>query len=158
LHLFIILLPCVWFEHPGHTYGGFVPYFSERGMTITQPGAGPIYWWPNLMSLEKSDYMVSNSGPSSFSSFRTTPRKEINSKIWRSKVFWGLEKDYKVSRSKDGINPIQKLMSQKPYCTVLDSAVSGFPRTDSLVRVWDIVCLGKIFFLSDSKSCVLLPI
>jgi hypothetical protein len=34
LHLFIILLPCVWFEHPGHTYGGFVPYFSERGMTI----------------------------------------------------------------------------------------------------------------------------
>jgi hypothetical protein len=33
LHLFIILLPCMWFEHPGHTYGGFVPYFSERGMT-----------------------------------------------------------------------------------------------------------------------------
>jgi hypothetical protein len=33
LHLFIILLPCVWFEHPGHTYGGFVPSFSERGMT-----------------------------------------------------------------------------------------------------------------------------
>jgi hypothetical protein len=23
----------VWFEHPGHTYGGFVPSFSERGMT-----------------------------------------------------------------------------------------------------------------------------
>jgi hypothetical protein len=35
LHLFIILLPCVWFEHPGHTYGGFVPYFSERGVTKT---------------------------------------------------------------------------------------------------------------------------
>jgi hypothetical protein len=33
LHLFIILLPCVWFEHPGHTYGGFVPSFSERIMT-----------------------------------------------------------------------------------------------------------------------------
>jgi hypothetical protein len=33
LHLFIILLPSVWFEHPGHTYGGFVPSFSELGMT-----------------------------------------------------------------------------------------------------------------------------
>jgi hypothetical protein len=21
-------------EHPGHTYGGFVPYFSERGLTF----------------------------------------------------------------------------------------------------------------------------
>jgi hypothetical protein len=31
--MFIILLPCVWFEHPGHTYGGFVPSLSERGMT-----------------------------------------------------------------------------------------------------------------------------
>jgi hypothetical protein len=25
--------PYVWFEHPGHTYGGFVPSFSERGVT-----------------------------------------------------------------------------------------------------------------------------
>jgi hypothetical protein len=40
LHLFIILLPCVWFEHPGHTYGGFVPYFSERGVTAAQRGMG----------------------------------------------------------------------------------------------------------------------
>jgi hypothetical protein len=34
--LFIILLPCMRFEHPGHTYGGFVPSFSERGMTLGQ--------------------------------------------------------------------------------------------------------------------------
>jgi hypothetical protein len=25
----------VWFEHPGHTYGGFVPSFLERGMTYS---------------------------------------------------------------------------------------------------------------------------
>jgi hypothetical protein len=33
--LVIILLLYVWFEHPGHTYGGFVPSFSEQGMTGT---------------------------------------------------------------------------------------------------------------------------
>jgi hypothetical protein len=32
-NLVIILLLYVWFEYPGHTYGGFVPSFSERGMT-----------------------------------------------------------------------------------------------------------------------------
>jgi hypothetical protein len=32
--LVIILLLYMWFEHPGHTYGGFVPSFTERGMTI----------------------------------------------------------------------------------------------------------------------------
>jgi hypothetical protein len=32
-NLVIILLLYVWFEHPGHTYGSFVPSFSERGMT-----------------------------------------------------------------------------------------------------------------------------
>jgi hypothetical protein len=31
--LVIILLLYVWFEHPRHTYGGFVPSFSEQGMT-----------------------------------------------------------------------------------------------------------------------------
>jgi hypothetical protein len=31
--MFIILLLYVWFEHPRHTYGGFVSTFSERGMT-----------------------------------------------------------------------------------------------------------------------------
>jgi hypothetical protein len=34
-NLVIILLLYVWFEHPGHTYGGFVPSFSEWGMTIS---------------------------------------------------------------------------------------------------------------------------
>jgi hypothetical protein len=24
----------MWFEHPGHTYGGFVPSFSEWGMPL----------------------------------------------------------------------------------------------------------------------------
>jgi hypothetical protein len=33
LHLFIILLLYVWFEHLGHTYGGFIPSFSERSVT-----------------------------------------------------------------------------------------------------------------------------
>jgi hypothetical protein len=32
-NLVIMLLLYVWFEHPVHTYGGFVPSFSERGMT-----------------------------------------------------------------------------------------------------------------------------
>jgi hypothetical protein len=32
-NLVIILLLYVWFEHPGLTYGGFVPSLSERGMT-----------------------------------------------------------------------------------------------------------------------------
>jgi hypothetical protein len=32
-NLVIILLLYLWFELPGHTYGGFVPSFSERGMT-----------------------------------------------------------------------------------------------------------------------------
>jgi hypothetical protein len=32
--MFIILLLYVWFEHPGHTYGGFVSAFLERGMTL----------------------------------------------------------------------------------------------------------------------------
>jgi hypothetical protein len=32
-NLVIILLLYVWFEHPRHTYGAFVPSFSERGMT-----------------------------------------------------------------------------------------------------------------------------
>jgi hypothetical protein len=31
--MFIILLLYVWFEHPGHTYGGFVSAFLKRGMT-----------------------------------------------------------------------------------------------------------------------------
>jgi hypothetical protein len=35
-NLVIILLLYVWFEHPGHTYGGFVPSFSEWGMTPPQ--------------------------------------------------------------------------------------------------------------------------
>jgi hypothetical protein len=34
-NLVIILLLYVWFEHPGHTYGGFVPSLSERGMTVS---------------------------------------------------------------------------------------------------------------------------
>jgi hypothetical protein len=34
-NLFIILLLYVWMKHPRHTYGGFVPTFSERGMTIS---------------------------------------------------------------------------------------------------------------------------
>jgi hypothetical protein len=33
-NLIIILLLYVWFEYPGHTYGGFVPSFSEWGMTL----------------------------------------------------------------------------------------------------------------------------
>jgi hypothetical protein len=32
-NLVIILLLYVWFEHPVHAYGGFVPSFLERGMT-----------------------------------------------------------------------------------------------------------------------------
>jgi hypothetical protein len=32
-NLVIILLLYMWFEHPGHTYGGLVPSFLERGMT-----------------------------------------------------------------------------------------------------------------------------
>jgi hypothetical protein len=28
-----MLLLYVWFEHPGHTYGGFIPSFSEWRMT-----------------------------------------------------------------------------------------------------------------------------
>jgi hypothetical protein len=35
-HMFILLLLYVWFEHPGHTYGGFVPSFAEQGMTETK--------------------------------------------------------------------------------------------------------------------------
>jgi hypothetical protein len=34
-NLVIILLLYVWFEHSRHTYEGFVPSFSERGMTST---------------------------------------------------------------------------------------------------------------------------
>jgi hypothetical protein len=34
--LVIILLLYVLFEHPGHTYRGFVPSFSEWGMTTAQ--------------------------------------------------------------------------------------------------------------------------
>jgi hypothetical protein len=36
-NLVIILLLYVWFEHPGHTYGGFVPAILERGMTRILP-------------------------------------------------------------------------------------------------------------------------
>jgi hypothetical protein len=35
-NLVIMLLLYVWFEHPGHTYGSFVPSFSEWGMTHGQ--------------------------------------------------------------------------------------------------------------------------
>jgi hypothetical protein len=36
-NLFIILLRYVWMKHPGHTYRGFVPAISERGMTSWPP-------------------------------------------------------------------------------------------------------------------------
>jgi hypothetical protein len=42
-NLVIILLLYVWFEHPGHTYGGFVPSFSERGMTPQEGGGWPYH-------------------------------------------------------------------------------------------------------------------
>jgi hypothetical protein len=45
-----------------------------------------------------------------------------------------MEKEEKESRNQDGRNPSQKLRSQKPDCLVLDTRVSGFPRTDR-VRV-----------------------
>jgi hypothetical protein len=32
----IILLLYIWFEHPGHTYRGFGPTFSDRGMTESE--------------------------------------------------------------------------------------------------------------------------
>jgi hypothetical protein len=35
------LLLYVWFEHPGHTYGGFVPSFLERGMTWAEFAGTP---------------------------------------------------------------------------------------------------------------------
>jgi hypothetical protein len=35
-NLVIKLLLYVWFEHPGHMYGSFVPSFSEWGMTKTR--------------------------------------------------------------------------------------------------------------------------
>jgi hypothetical protein len=36
-NLFIILLLYVWMKRPRHTYGGFVPAISERGMTSYLP-------------------------------------------------------------------------------------------------------------------------
>jgi hypothetical protein len=29
-------------KHPGHTYGGFIPAISERGMTVCMGACGPI--------------------------------------------------------------------------------------------------------------------
>jgi hypothetical protein len=49
-HLVIILLLYVWFEHPGHTYGGFVSSFSERGMTQSKANNHWPYW-PYMLSL-----------------------------------------------------------------------------------------------------------
>jgi hypothetical protein len=43
--------------------------------------------WSNLASLKKSDYLVCYFGTSGFDSFRAKSRKELNLKIWRSKVF-----------------------------------------------------------------------
>jgi hypothetical protein len=54
LHLFIILLPYVWFEHPGHTYGGFVPSFSERGVTSLIKLLQNIKWPRSSPSLSTS--------------------------------------------------------------------------------------------------------
>jgi hypothetical protein len=49
-----MLLLYVWFEHPRHTYGGFVPSFSERGMPmIILVTTIPTYWilpWWSLRS------------------------------------------------------------------------------------------------------------
>jgi hypothetical protein len=50
-------------KHPGHTYGGFIPAISERGMTLgmpldrdikfvieLKPGTAPIYMIPYRMA------------------------------------------------------------------------------------------------------------
>jgi hypothetical protein len=48
--MFNILLLYVLFEHPGHTYGGFVSALSEWGMTSFLRRCSkillPIFWWP----------------------------------------------------------------------------------------------------------------
>jgi hypothetical protein len=43
-NLFIILLLYVWMKNPGHTYGGFVPAISERGMTSIYQSYLQIIW------------------------------------------------------------------------------------------------------------------
>jgi hypothetical protein len=42
----------VWFEHPGHTYGGFVLSFSERGMTDDHLRGSDYPWFLPLWLLQ----------------------------------------------------------------------------------------------------------
>jgi hypothetical protein len=54
-NLVIILLLYVWFEHLGHTYRGFVPSFSERGMTWSlMLGSWVFMLWEKLWPLNES--------------------------------------------------------------------------------------------------------
>jgi hypothetical protein len=45
-----------------------------------------------LARLKKLDHLVSYSELSGFDDFQNRNRDELNSKIWRSKVFWGMKK------------------------------------------------------------------
>jgi hypothetical protein len=42
-------------KHPGHTYGGFVPAISERGMTI---GQITIDSWPHACRPDVADELL----------------------------------------------------------------------------------------------------
>jgi hypothetical protein len=46
------LLLYVWMKHPGHTYGGFVPAISERGVTTCKNDC-ILYRGPEYKELEK---------------------------------------------------------------------------------------------------------
>jgi hypothetical protein len=117
----IATVKCSLFPHP----------FSPWSLRWTNQEIEPwSCWWPNLISLKKLDYSICYSGTSAFGSFKAKPRKMLNSKIWRSNIFWSKKRGSKASRDQDRRKSSKKLKLQKSDHPDCQTGVSGFPRID----------------------------